>query len=254
MAIDYSPTPVPAPAPAPTPPVETYRPAPVPVAPPAYQRPINYGPTPQPAPPPEPDYPEAYSPAAPLPPVTFLTAPAQPYAVAILDEGDLITPKVTQMNFIGAIVTATADGSIVSVQVNPEDVATISAGTSIEVTPTATSNGTNYQITNTFTETVVSLGTVSGNVVPNRNNGTIQKMTLTGPINLQTPTNMSAGQSLTLILTQDSTGNRYLTAASGYIFAEGYTELSVAGNSIDILNIFTDGIYYYTTLTTGYTA
>lgn len=249
-----APAPIPAPPAPPKPLVETYAPAPVPVPPPTEQRPEVFRPGPQPAPPPEPDYPQTYEPPAPADPIVFIEGKSIPYAVAILDEGEVITPKVTQINFIGAIVTATADGSIVAVQVNPEDVATVTAGTSIEVTPTLTANGTNYQITNTFTETVASLGTVSGNVVPNRNNGTIQKMTLTGPINLQTPTNMSAGQSLTLILTQDSTGNRYLTAASGYIFAEGYTELSVAGNSIDILNIFTDGIYYYTTLTTGYTA
>ena len=254
MAIDYSPTPVPAPAPAPTPPVETYKPAPVPVPAPTPTRPVNYGPTPQPAPPPEPNYPQANGPIAPPDPVTFLTANPAPYAVAILDEGDLITPKVTQMNFIGAIVTATADGSIVSVQVNPEDIATVTAGTSIEVTPTLTANGTNYQITNTFTETVVSLGSLSGNITPNRNNGTVQKMTLTGNVTLQAATNMSAGQSLTLILTQDGVGSRTLTIPSGstYRFAMGWATLSTTPNNTDMLNMFSDGTYVYVTLTNGY--
>jgi hypothetical protein len=249
-----SPAPIPAPLPPVTPLVETFAPAPVPVPPPTVQLPEVFQPTPQPAPPPEPDYPELNTrPEAPPEPQLILARGSIPYAVEVLDEGDLVTPKVTQMNFIGASITASANGSQVSIQVSPETVATISAGTGIQVVPTLVSNGTNYQIINTFTEVVADLGSISGTFTPNRANGTIQKLTLTGNITLNMPTNMSAGQSLTLIMTQDATGGRVMTPNNAYKFASGFRDLSTEPTAIDMLNIFTDGTLYYTTLTIGYT-
>ena len=121
-------------------------------------------------------------------------------------------------------------------------------GTSINVT----SSNNAVTINNTMTETVYSGGDVSGTLTPNRNNGTIQKFTLTGNITLSLPTNMSAGQSLTLILTQDSSGNRLLDANVGYLFASGFQTLSTSSGSIDMLNIFSDGSTYYITLTVDY--
>jgi hypothetical protein len=64
---------------------------------------------------------------------------------------------------------------------------------------------------------------------------------------------MTAGQSLTLILTQDSPGNRDLTASSSYLFAGSFSTLSNGAGEIDMLNIFYDGTVYYVTLTVGYT-
>jgi hypothetical protein len=123
------------------------------------------------------------------------------------------------------------------------------AGTGISV---ATANS-NVTVTNTFTETVYQGGNVTGSLTPNRTNGTIQKFTLTGNITLTPPTNMSAGQSLTLILTQDSPGNRELTVSASYLFAGGFATLSNGAGEIDMLNIFYDGTVYYVTLTVGYT-
>lgn len=101
-------------------------------------------------------------------------------------------------------------------------------------------------------EIVYEGGSVSGTLTPNIKNGTIQKYTLVGNIALMPVANTVAGQSITLILTQDSVGNRGLSANVSYLFASGYKTLSAAGNSIDMLNIFYDGTTYYTTLTTGY--
>jgi hypothetical protein len=249
-----APAPVPAPPPPPRPGVDVFKPAPIPVPPPTPEYPEVFNPGAQPAPPPEPDYPELNAPAeVPPEPELLLAGNPKPYAVEILDEGDLVTPKVTQMNFIGASITASANGSEVSIQVNPESVSTVSAGTGIQVVAVQESNGTNYQIVNTFTEVVADLGTKSGTFTPNRNNGTIQKLTLTGNITLNAPTNMSAGQSLTLILSQDATGGRTLTANNVYRFASGFKDLSTESTAVDMLNIFTDGTFYYTTLTIGYT-
>lgn len=122
------------------------------------------------------------------------------------------------------------------------------AGNSISV---STTNG-NATVNNTFTETVYSGGNWSGTVSPNRNNGTIQKYTLTGNITLNAPTNIATGQGITLILTQDGVGGRLLTANSAYKFASSFNTLSAGAGAIDMLNIFYDGSTYYVTLTVGY--
>ena len=101
-------------------------------------------------------------------------------------------------------------------------------------------------------ETVYSVGNVSGSWTPNKNNGTIQKATLTGNTTLNAITNLSAGQGITLILTQDATGSRTLTADAAYKFAAGYKTLSTTAGAIDMLSIFYDGTYYYTSLGSGY--
>jgi hypothetical protein len=62
--------------------------------------------------------------------------------------------------------------------------------------------------------------------------------------------NALAGRSMTLILTQDATGNRTLT--SSMLYAGNYKVLSSAANSKDIISVFYDGTNYYASLTTGY--
>lgn len=127
-------------------------------------------------------------------------------------------------------------------------VTSIVAGNSISVSA-ATGAVT---VNNTFTETVYNGGNWSGTVSPNRNNGTIQKYTLTGNITLNAPTNITAGQGITLILTQDGVGGRLLTANSAYKFASSFNTLSAGAGAVDMLNIFYDGSTYYVTLTVGY--
>lgn len=168
-----------------------------------------------------------------------------PYAVGISDEGTEVTSKVTNINFVGSSITATGNSGNVTIDVTSTS---LSAGTGISIV-TANNVAT---VTNTFTELVYTGGNASGNLTPDRNNGTIQKFTLTGNITLLPPTNMSAGQSLTLILTQDSVGNRLLDANVAYLFAAGFQTLSTSSGGIDMINIFSDGSTYYATLTTDY--
>jgi hypothetical protein len=244
-----SPAPVPVPAPSLAPVSTTKAPAPVPAPPPTVARPEVFRPKPQPAPPSEPNYPELnVRPESPPEPELIIGEGTIPYAVAVFNEGELITSKATELNFVGSSVTATSEGSIVTILIDGSGSATIAAGTGIAV---STANNVTT-VTNTFTETVYQGGSATGNLTPNRNNGTIQKFTLTGNITLNPPTNMTAGQSLTLILTQDSTGNRLLNANVAYLFASGFQTLSTDSNAIDMLNIFSDGSTYYTTLTVDY--
>lgn len=109
-----------------------------------------------------------------------------------------------------------------------------------------------FVVNNTMTETVYEVGNVSGTFAPDRDNGTIQKLTLTGNLILEPATNVGVGQSLTLIITQDDVGNRTLSANTAYLFASGYNVLSTNAGDIDMLNMFYDGTNYYVTLTVSY--
>ena len=55
---------------------------------------------------------------------------------------------------------------------------------------------------------------------------------------------------MTLILTQDGSGNRLLTSTMKYAGAS--KTLSTAANSIDVISVFYDGATYYSSLSKGY--
>jgi hypothetical protein len=124
-----------------------------------------------------------------------------------------------------------------------------STGTLTSLTVSGNANISNLQL-NTFQETVYTYGNASGTITPDFNNGSIQKLTLTGNITMNTLGNAIAGRSMTLILTQDATGGRALTSSMKY--ADGFNSLSVTANSTDIISVFYDGSVYYASLTTGY--
>lgn len=176
---------------------------------------------------------------------------APPYAVAVLDHGNLLTSKATSLDFTGDSVSVTTSGGAAVITINAiaGDPTTVVAGAGINVVSSANI----VTVTNTFTEQVYNGGNIQGQISPNRSNGTVQKYTLVNNITLNPPTNMTAGQSLTLILSQDSVGGRIMTANAAYMFASGFKDLSTAPTAIDMVNIFTDGTNYYATLTVGYT-
>ena len=154
----------------------------------------------------------------------------------------------------GNNMSITTNASQSSVTFNSTGVTSIGivAGNSIAISGGPVTSSGDITVTNTFTETVFNGGNISGTLTPDRNNGTVQKFTLEGNITLNPPVNMSAGQSLTLILTQDSAGNRLLDANTEYLFASGFQILSTNSGAIDMLNIFSDGTTYYATLTVSY--
>jgi hypothetical protein len=101
-----------------------------------------------------------------------------------------------------------------------------------------------------FQETVYSIGSTSGTITPDFNNGSIQTMTLTGSITLNSLANIVAGRSMTLIITQGGSGSYTLT--SSMLFAGGSKTLSTTVGAVDIISVFYDGSTYYASLTTGY--
>lgn len=224
-----------------------------------------------------------------------------PYAVAVSDDGVLVSTRAQLLNFQGSGVTVTQSGKgLLTINItNASIFGSLNAGTGIGLTEsgvitTITNSGVTSitgntgisvssstgatAITNTgvtgivagtgisvsggtgvvtvsanYAESVYNGGNSGSTITPNRTQGSVQKFTLNANIvTLNPPTNMSTGQNLTLIFTQDSAGNRALNANTAYLFASGFQTLSTSSGAIDMLNIFYDGSVYYVTLTVGY--
>lgn len=114
----------------------------------------------------------------------------------------------------------------------------------------ATNNLTGYS------EGIFNLGN-SANPSVNVANGNVQRLTLTGNWTFPGFATPVTGQSVTLIITQDATGNRTIsttgiTARWAGGANAGNKTLSTAANSIDLLTIFFDGSTYYFSLSKGF--
>lgn len=83
-----------------------------------------------------------------------------------------------------------------------------------------------------------TINTSSGYLTPDWASGTIFRVTATADFTLSVPSNMPVGSYITLIVTQDTTGNRVMTPSSTYKFALGYKSLSTTANAVDIISIF----------------
>jgi hypothetical protein len=66
--------------------------------------------------------------------------------------------------------------------------------------------------------------------------------------------NLAAGQTVTLIITQDSTGSRIWGYPSTFKFLGGVGTLSTAANAVDKIDITYDGTSHYVSITKGFVA
>ena len=90
----------------------------------------------------------------------------------------------------------------------------------------------------------------SATLTPDVLNGTVQIVSLTGNVVFSNFANAIPGQSLTLIVKQDSVGSRTLTSTMK--FAGGFKTLSVSANAVDIISVFFDGANYWASLARGF--
>lgn len=115
---------------------------------------------------------------------------------------------------------------------------------------TWTSTLSNVSLVNYNEGAPYALTQTSGTISIDVANGNVQLLTATGNITINDFVNPIAGQSVTIVITQDSTGNH--TLSSTMKFAGGTKTLSTAANSIDILSIYYDGSRYLASLSTGF--
>jgi len=105
-----------------------------------------------------------------------------------------------------------------------------------------------------FSETVVALGSQSGDLAAlaalNASNASVFTVTTTGGITLNSIPNATAGSSYKLIITNNTAGTNLLT--STFKFKGADKALSAVNGEIDILSIFYDGTTYYGTMDRDY--
>ena len=156
----------------------------------------------------------------------------------------------------GADYIVATDGGAVELYHNSNKKAETTSG-GITVTGTVSVNAIspvsgNLSVSNlTYNEVqYASLGT-TGTLTPDPANGSVQKITLTGNITINalggTP---AAGDSVTLIIVQPSSGNYTLTSTMK--FAGGTKTLSTTSNYIDVVTIYYDGTNYLANLATNF--
>ena len=144
---------------------------------------------------------------------------------------------------------ATSNGNI-TMGVNGTGVVIIDTGNIYTTGIQGPNAASSVQFTN-YKDTVYALGTTGGTITPNAANGAIQTLTANANITISafggTP---QAGQQITLIITQDGTGNRVLTSTMK--FAGAYKTLSTTAGAVDIMSVFYDGTNYWASLNIGY--
>ena len=115
----------------------------------------------------------------------------------------------------------------------------------------AQGNEINNVILEDYKETIYTGGTTTGTITPDVVNGNVQSITLSGSITFNAFNSPEAGQSMTLIVKQPSSGGPY-TLTSTMKFAGGTKTLSTAADAIDIISVVYDGTNYYASLATNF--
>src|SRR5210317_1314002 len=116
------------------------------------------------------------------------------------------------------------------------------AGNSIDITYNDSAN----TLTIDYQEDVVSNGNIFGNVSFDIDSGTIHKASLIS--------NITAGDSATLIFTQDLTGYRIIDTTTypsnwtNWDFTDNSTELSLDPSAVDVMSVVYDGTTYYASI------
>ena len=164
-----------------------------------------------------------------------------------------------------ASITATLAGNTISLTAATIDLSSpgpiggttpgTGAFTTLSTTGNITVNG-NYiknAILENVREKVYAHGNVSGTVNINADLGSIQTMTVTNAITINTAnlSNFTAGETVSIVLTQ-ATNTNVRTLTSDLKFAGGTKTLTAANAAIDTMHITYDGTNYLVALVKGY--
>ena len=107
-----------------------------------------------------------------------------------------------------------------------------------------------------YAETVHNQGNVTGSFSITVANGNTQRMRLTGNVTFTGFVDAREGQTVTLLITQDGTGNRTFTegldSANRMLFAGGVDTLSTGANAVDVMTISYIAGTYYASINKGY--
>jgi hypothetical protein len=139
-----------------------------------------------------------------------------------------------------------------NLDVNGNDIVSVSNG-NIDIQPNGTGK-TNIK-NMTYDENIHTI-TYGANITPEPTDGPIQQILLTGNVNFQGFATEIEGATITLVITQDGTGNRTFTedldSNGRMLFAGGTSTLSTGANAIDIMTITFIGGIYFASLSTNF--
>lgn len=114
----------------------------------------------------------------------------------------------------------------------------------------------NISGTKTFLNNIiypVSPRTSGINFTPNADLYTFFDYVLTGNSTLNTPINMSNGESITILLNQDASGSRSISFNSGYLFSNGISPtLNLVPRGVDIMQVIRVNNRFFSTFATNY--
>ena len=120
----------------------------------------------------------------------------------------------------------------------------------IHITP---KTGGYIYLSGPYREQIYTHGNSSSSYTPDFEDNSVQTVTLnSATVTFNAPINMPAGGNITLILTQDGTGNRVASWNAAYKFAGGNSTLSTGAGDIDVVSIFYDGTNYLASLGTDF--
>jgi hypothetical protein len=101
-----------------------------------------------------------------------------------------------------------------------------------------------------FKETTIGATNTGASIAPDLSTGTIRHYTANANFTFNGFTNPVAGQSATIVITQDATGGRVMTSTMKFV--GGNKTLSTAAGAIDLVCVVYTGVHYLACLTKGY--
>ena len=196
--------------------------------------------------------------------VIFVTGAGRTNATPNLSDGNVFIGNAQNQVSTTALATYITDRSINNVSedsspqlgadldVNGRDIISASNG-NIDIQPNGTGK-TNIK-NMTYDENIHTI-TYGANITPEPTDGPIQQILLTGNVNFQGFATEIEGATITLVITQDGTGNRTFTEVldsnGRMLFAGGTSTLSTGANAIDIMTITFIGGIYFASLSTNF--
>lgn len=196
--------------------------------------------------------------------VIFVTGAGRTNATPNLQDGNVFIGNAQNQVTTTSLATYITDRSINelsddsspqlggNLDVNGNDIVSTSNG-NIDIQPNGTGK-TNIK-NMTYDENIHTI-TYGANITPEPTDGPIQRITLTGNVNFQGFATEIEGATVTLVITQDTTGNRTFTedldSGGRMLFAGGTSTLSTAANAIDIMTITFIGGTYFASLSTNF--
>ena len=169
--------------------------------------------------------------------------------------GQALSNGVLSITGTGSVTTAVTEDSAgnADLVITGSGLANIVEDTTPQLGGTldAQGNEINNVILEDYKETIYTGGSTTGTITPDVVNGNVQSITLTGSITFNAFSNPEAGQTMTLIVKQPSSGGPY-TLTSTMKFAGGTKTLSTAADAIDIISVLYDGTNYWASLSTNF--